>query len=123
MIKFVKYLTAVALMASMSVVAGEEKASQCSNTKQLTLKIDSAACAATCAELDKVLTSLKGVKAESCSQSHLTKVTYDSSKVKSDQLSVSPIAGVSVGIGYDRESTTYIDKKGRRIQKEVSPLL
>ena len=86
MIKFVKYLTAVALMASMSVVAGEEKASQCSNTKQLTLKIDSAACAATCAELDKVLTSLKGVKAESCSQSHLTKVTYDSSKVKSDQV-------------------------------------
>ena len=47
----------------------------------------------------------------------------ESSVVKSDQLSVSPIAGVSVGIGYDRESTTYIDKKGRRIQKEVSPLL
>ena len=48
----------------------------------------------------------------------------ESSEVKSDQLSVSsPIPGVSVGIGYDRESTTYIDKKGRRILKEVSPLL
>lgn len=92
MIKFVKYLSAIALMASMSVVAGEEKAAAsakeatCSSQKQLTLKIDSAACEATCAALDKVLTSLEGVKAESCSTSHLTKVTYDGTKVKSDQV-------------------------------------
>jgi len=86
MIKFVKYLAAIALMASISVVAGEEKAAQCSSQKQLTLKIDGAACEATCAALDKVLTGLEGVKAESCSKSHLTKVTYDSTKVKAEQV-------------------------------------
>lgn len=86
MIKFVKYLSAIALMASMSVVAGEEKAAACTSQKQLTLKIDSAACEATCASLDKVLTSLEGVKAESCSTSHLTKVTYDATKVKTEEV-------------------------------------
>ncbi len=85
MIKFVKYLTAVALMASMSLSAGEEKAAVCTQ-KQLTFKIDGAACEASCAQLDKVLTALEGVKAESCSQSHLTKVTYDSAKVKPEQV-------------------------------------
>lgn len=89
MIKFVKYLTAIALMASISVAAGEEKDAACEKactSKALTLKIDSAACSETCANLDKVLTSLEGVKAETCSSSHLTKVTYDSAKVKPEQV-------------------------------------
>jgi len=93
MIKFVKYLTAIALLSTVSVAAGEEKAAtctknaaECSSQKQLTLKIDSAACSETCANLDKVLTSLEGVKAESCSESHLTKVSYDASKVKPEQV-------------------------------------
>ena len=95
MIKFVKYLTAIALLASVSTVAGEKEAkvatkaecaaSECTQ-KQLTLKIDGAACDATCAALDKVLTSLEGVKAESCSKSHVTKVSYDSAKVKPEQV-------------------------------------
>ncbi|MCS1407200.1 MAG: Copper-exporting P-type ATPase A [Verrucomicrobia subdivision 3 bacterium] len=86
MIKFVKYLTAIALLASLTTVADEEKAAQCSSQKQLTLKIDGAACETVCAELDKALTSLDGVKAESCSKSHLTKVAYDASKVKLEQV-------------------------------------
>lgn len=94
MIKFVKYLTAIALLASVSATAGEakkgEKAAACAaaecTQKQLTLKIDGAACEATCAALDKVLTSLDGVTAQSCSQSHVTKVSYDSAKVKPEQV-------------------------------------
>ncbi len=94
MIKFVKYLTAIALLASVSATAGEgkkaETAAACAKAectqKQLTLKIDGAACEATCASLDKVLASLEGVKAESCSKSHITKVSYDSAKVKPEQV-------------------------------------
>lgn len=90
MTKFVKYLAVIALTVSVAAVAGEkkkaEKKAECANQKQLTLKIDGAACEATCAELDKALTRLDGVKAESCSKSHLTKVTYDSTKVKPGQV-------------------------------------
>ena len=85
MTKFVKYLAVIALTVSVAAVAGEKKA-ECANQKQLTLKIDGAACKATCAKLDKALTRLDGVKAESCSKSHLTKVTYDSTKVKPGQV-------------------------------------
>ena len=85
MTKFVKYLAVIALSVSVAAIAGEKKA-ECANQKQLTLKIDGAACEATCAKLDKALTRLDGVKAESCSKSHLTKVTYDSTKVKPGQV-------------------------------------
>ena len=87
MTKFVKYLAAIALTVSAAAIAGEkEKKAECANQKQLTLKIDGAACETACAKLDKALTRLDGVKAESCSKSHLTKVTYDSTKVKPGQV-------------------------------------
>lgn len=86
MMKFVKYMSLLALLSSLSLASAEEKSSQCSSQKQLTLKIDSAACENACAKLDKVLTNLEGVKAESCSKSHFTKVSYDASKVKAEQV-------------------------------------
>ncbi len=60
----------------------KEKA-ECKNVKTLTFKVDGTNCTESCGKLDKILTSLDGVvKSASCSKSHLTKVYYDSTKVK-----------------------------------------
>ena len=50
MTKFVKYLAVIALTVSAAAIAGEkEKKAECANQKQLTLKIDGAACETACA--------------------------------------------------------------------------
>ena len=65
-------------------VVGEEEKAECASAKTLTFKVGGTDCEESCGKLDKTLTSLEGVsKAESCSESHLTKISYDASKVKS----------------------------------------
>ncbi len=63
---------------------GKEAKAECASAKTLTYKVGGADCEVSCGKLVKTLTSLEGVsKAESCSKSHLTKISYDASKVKS----------------------------------------
>jgi copper ion binding protein len=63
---------------------GKEAKAECASAKTLTYKVGGAACEESCSKLVKTLTSLDGVsKAESCSKTHMTKISYDASKVKS----------------------------------------
>ena len=63
---------------------GEEAKTECASTKTLTYKVGGAACEESCSKLGKTLASLDGVnKTESCSKTHMTQISYDSSKVKS----------------------------------------
>jgi copper ion binding protein len=67
---------------------GEEAKAECASAKTLTYKVGGAACEESCSKLVKTLTSLDGVsKAESCSKTHMTKISYDASKVKSCDIS------------------------------------
>ncbi|MBT5925181.1 MAG: metal-transporting ATPase [Verrucomicrobia bacterium] len=63
---------------------GEEAKAECASAKTLTYKVGGTDCEESCGNLVKTLTSLDGVsKAEACSKTHLTKISYDASKVKS----------------------------------------
>ena len=96
--KFVKYLMALALVAAIPAFAGEEKAkcsAECAKAccddakglKQLTYKVGGADCEQSCAAIDKVFTKIDGVsKAGTCSESHLTSLTYDPKKIKPEQI-------------------------------------
>jgi copper ion binding protein len=62
---------------------GTEAKSECTAAqKTLTLKVGGAVCEASCGKLVTALTRIQGVsKAESCTQSQMTKVSYDAAKV------------------------------------------
>lgn len=71
---------------SSKTAVGEKAEAECSQ-KTLTFKVGGAVCEESCGNLVKTLTSIKGIStAESCSESSMTKISYDPAKVKSAQI-------------------------------------
>jgi copper chaperone CopZ len=71
---------------SSKTAVGEKAEAECSQ-KTLTFKVGGAVCEESCGNLVKTLTSIKGISAaESCSESSMTKISYDPAKVKTAQI-------------------------------------